>query len=291
MGARDFLNSPAEAGPSALTREFEFQGRDFDRVRDMIYRCAGIHLAGNKQHMVYSRLSRRLRHHNIRSFTEYLDRIDRDAAFQSAEAQEFVNALTTNLTSFFREAHHFPILAEYLGSLPGPARIWCNAASTGEEPYSLAMTMIEAARGRPAGNLLATDIDTHVLGIAEQGRYDIAGARGCGEERLKRHFLRGTGENSGKVRVRPELQRMIRFGRVNLLDEDWPLVREFGTPLDVVFCRNVMIYFDRATQKRVLERIAAVLKPGGLLFAGHSESFTDVSTALTLRGQTVYVRR
>jgi chemotaxis protein methyltransferase CheR len=290
MGARDSLNPPAGA-PGVDAREYEFRDADFTRVRSMIYRQAGINLNDNKQNMVYSRLSRRLRANAMQSFGQYLDRIDSDATFAASEVQEFINALTTNLTSFFREAHHFPVLEEFVRGLSGPAKVWCAAASTGEEPWCIAMTMVEAAGARPPGSLLATDIDTNVLTTAQRGSYRLEAAQACGEARLRRFFLRGRGDNEGMVRVRPELAQLVRFAQVNLLDDDWGLVRNFSAQLDAVFCRNVMIYFDRKTQKQILERIAALLRPGGLLFVGHSENFTDCHDALTLRGKTVYQRR
>jgi len=295
MGARDLTATTAIVGRTAGddTREYEFHAQDFERVRKLIYQRAGINLSDHKQNMVYSRLSRRLRTHGMPSFAQYLDRFETDAAFGSAEAQEFVNALTTNLTSFFREAHHFPVLEEFLRALPAGAapKIWCAAASTGEEPYSIAITMAEAAGNRPPGALLATDIDTNVLATAGRATYRIDAAQACGEARLRRFFLRGKGGNDGMVRVRPELAGLVRFGQLNLLDDDYALVRGFGAQLDAVFCRNVMIYFDRKTQKEILRRIVQVLRPGGLLFVGHSENFTDCHDCLTLRGKTVYQRK
>jgi chemotaxis protein methyltransferase CheR len=293
MGARDHL-SDARA---ALTvnndaRLFELSTRDFDRVRRMIYGLAGIDLNASKQNMVYSRLSRRLRALGIQSFEHYLDRLEGDPQFTMAERQEFVNSLTTNLTSFFREQHHFPVFADFLGrGLAGkPPRIWCAAASTGEEPFSIAITVVEALGDSSAARILATDIDTQVLACASRGVYHDQAAQVCGPHRMRRFFLRGTGSNAGMVRVRPEVVRLIEFGHLNLLEPDWPLLKRFGLPLDAVFCRNVMIYFNRATQKDVLKRIAGVLRPGGLLFAGHSENFTDCREWFVLRGKTVYER-
>lgn len=293
MGARDPLSSTAARPAGEETREYEFHAKDFERVRRLIYQRAGINLSDHKQNMVYSRLSRRLRVHGMGSFGQYLDRFESDAQFGSDEAQEFVNALTTNLTSFFRESHHFPVLEEFLRGLPAGSepRIWCAAASTGEEPYSIAMTMREAAGTRPAGALLATDIDTNVLATASRATYKLEAAQACGEARLRRHFLRGKGENDGMVRVRPELTQLVRFGQLNLLDSEYTLVRNFSAQLDVVFCRNVMIYFDRKTQKEILRRIVQLLRPGGLLFVGHSENFTDCSESVALRGKTVYLRK
>jgi len=296
MGARDALNEVARSDLSDLAaadaREYAFSQRDFDRVRQLIYARAGISLNDSKQNMVYSRLSRRLRATGVDAFPEYLDRIESDAGFAATEVQEFVNALTTNLTSFFREAHHFPILTEFLAAhAAGPAlRLWCAAAATGEEPYSIAMTLLEALGANANARLLATDIDTNVLAQARRGVYRLDAVRACGDVRQRRFFLRGKGGNEGMARVRPEVERMVEFVQLNLLQPTWEAQRGFATTLDVVFIRNVMIYFDKATQRRILERIAGVLRKGGLLFVGHSENFTENRTHFALRGKTVYER-
>jgi chemotaxis protein methyltransferase CheR len=275
----------ALATPADAAHEFTFGNADFERVRRLIYQRAGISLHDGKRAMVYSRLSRRLRETGDRSFAAYLDALERaSGAAAEAEWQEFVNCLTTNLTSFFREEHHFHALADALKPLAGkPLRLWCNAASTGEEPYSIAMTLQEAGAG--TARLLATDIDTKVLATAQRGVY-AADARGLAPQRLQKHFLRGKGANSGFIRAKPELARMIEFRTFNLMAPAWSL----GEPFDMVFCRNVMIYFDHATQRKVLERIHGVLKPQGLLFVGHSENFTDSRDLFQLRGKTIYQR-
>lgn len=294
MGARDQFAPIAVRKAKGPSDEFEYKflQRDFERVRRLIYQRAGISLSEQKHNMVYSRLSRRLRFHGIASFTQYLDRLEAGGQFGAAEWQEFINSLTTNLTSFFREPHHFAVLEEFLrsSSTKEPPRIWCAAASTGEEAYSIAITMAEAAGTASPGSLLATDIDTKVLASAKQATYALEAAQVCGAKRLRRFFLRGAGSNEGKVRVRPELVRLIQFAPLNLRDERWPRVQEFSSRLDVVFCRNVMIYFDRKTQKEILQRIVEVLRPGGLLFVGHSENFTECTGSLSLRGKTVYQR-
>jgi chemotaxis protein methyltransferase CheR len=267
--------------------EFAFGPADFERVRTLIYERAGISLNPGKQAMVYSRLSRRLRELGHRSFGSYLQSLENttgDSAEQ--EWQEFVNCLTTNLTSFFREEHHFHALAQELQLRRGqPVRIWCNAASTGQEPYSLAMTALEALGSQPGVTILCSDIDTNVLVTADRGVYS-ADSRGLTSERLHRHFLRGTGGNAGFIRVKPELRKLVEFRALNLMDNRWSL----GDPFDLVFCRNVMIYFDAPTQRRVLERMHAVMKPKGLLFAGHSENFTEAKDLYRLRGKTIYER-
>ncbi len=265
------------------SKEFEFTARDFERVRSLIYKKAGIALAESKQEMVYSRLARRLRATGIASFVTYLDKLEQGGDAEEWEA--FTNALTTNLTSFFREAHHFPILAEHLKKAKGPIEIWCSAASTGEEPYSIAMTACEAFNTlTPPVRIIATDIDTNVLNTGANGVYSIDRLDKMSPERAKKFFLRGKGEREGLVRVRPELRQMITFKQVNLLADNWGI----NTQFDVIFCRNVMIYFDKPTQGKILDRFAPMMKPDGLLFAGHSENFLYVCDAFKLRGKTVY---
>jgi chemotaxis protein methyltransferase CheR len=254
-------------------------------VRQLIYQRAGISLNAGKQAMVYSRLTRRLRENGQRSFADYLSWLERSGS--DAEWQEFVNCLTTNLTAFFREDHHFQALVQDLRARAArPIRIWCSAASTGEEPYSIAMTAVEALGASAPVRLVCSDIDTRVLATAQRGIYP-ADSRGLDPERLRRHFLRGTGANAGSIRVRPELVRMIEFRTFNLMSGSYA---SLGEPFDMVFCRNVMIYFDHPTQRRVLERIHGVLRPGGLLYVGHSENFTDSRDLFRLRGKTIYER-
>ena len=264
-------------------RIFEFTPRDFARVRTLIYKQAGISLGESKQEMVYSRLARRLRAKGMNTFEEYLDGLE--GGRDSEEWVAFTNALTTNLTSFFREAHHFPILAEHLRNMTAPLSIWCSASSTGEEPYSIAMTACEAfGTLTPPVSIVATDIDTNVLETAANGVYPIERIDKMAQDRVKRFFQRGRGERSGMVRVRPELRQLVTFKPLNLLASSWPLCGAF----DVIFCRNVMIYFDKPTQSQILARFVPLMKPDGLLFAGHSENFMYASDAFKLRGKTVY---
>ncbi|MDD2544905.1 MAG: methyltransferase domain-containing protein [Burkholderiaceae bacterium] len=278
--------SGAAPRSSQQSREFLWTDADFSRVQALIYQRAGISLHDGKHAMVYSRLSRRLRETGHDSFQDYLGWLENH---DGPEWQEFVNALTTNLTAFFREQHHFEILAGLLHSKPATTswRVWCSAASTGEEPYSLVMTAFEALGLNASFKLTASDIDSRVLATAAQGIYRTENLKGLSTERLQRFFLRGKGGNDGMVRVRPELRRVIDFINVNLIRDDWP----FRDPFDVVFCRNVMIYFDAPTQRKVLERIHRVLKPGGMLFVGHAENFSESRDLFTLKGKTVYERR
>jgi chemotaxis protein methyltransferase CheR len=265
-------------------REFAFTKEDFERVCRMIYDYAGISLKPSKQDMVYSRLARRLRANGIDNFRDYLALLERG---NGVEWEEFVNSLTTNLTSFFREPHHFPLLAEHAIKQKGrqPLALWCSAASTGEEPYSIAMTMVDAFGSfTPPVSIVATDVDTHVLGKAEEGVYPMESIEKLDADVVKRFFLKGTGARSGFARVRPELRAMIVFRQLNLLSNNWPI----RGPLDAIFCRNVMIYFDKETQLKILQKFAPLLKPDGLLFAGHSESFHNATHLFHLRGKTVY---
>jgi chemotaxis protein methyltransferase CheR len=282
--AIDIERSPS-AGAEAMSQEFAFSAADFERIRKLIYQRAGISLHTGKQAMVYSRLTRRLRETEHRSFSTYLNWLENSqGAASDQEWQEFINCLTTNLTSFFREEHHFQILADELKTrATQPLRLWCNAASTGEEPYSLAMTVAEALGLQANIKISCSDIDTKVLQVASQGTYPLE-SRGLSQDRLKRHFLRGKGANQGLIRIKPELARWIEFRTLNLMDTRWNL----GDPFDFVFCRNVMIYFDAPTQRKVLEGIHGVMKPGGLLFVGHSENFTESKDLFHLRGKTVY---
>ena len=288
--ARPPASAGASSGPGGDT-EFSFATADFDRVRELIYQRAGISLHAGKQAMVYSRLSRRLRETSHRSFGSYLQWLQANTGpAGDTEWQEFINCLTTNLTAFFREEHHFHALVDDLKARSGkPLRIWCSAASTGEEPYSIAITALEALGSAAQLRIVASDIDTKVLATAQRGVYGVD-ARGLSPERLQRHFLRGKANNAGFMRAKPELVRMIEFRPFNLMSRSWGGAGGLGEPFDIIFCRNVMIYFDGPTQRQVLQQMHAVLKPGGLLYVGHSENFTESRDLFALRGKTIYAR-
>ena len=267
------------------TREFAFTQQDFDHIRALIYKHAGISLGPHKFDMVYSRLARRLRVRQLNRFADYLRLLE---SGDQQEWEAFVNSLTTNLTAFFREQHHFPLLAEHIrknAMHKHPVTLWCCAASTGEEPYSMAMTMADLYDSMtPPVKILASDLDTNVLAKGEAGVYPLERLEKLPPETVKRFFLKGAGTNAGQARVRPELRDMISFRQINLLDDHWPI----RGPLDAIFCRNVMIYFDKPTQRRILEKFVPLLRPEGLLFAGHSESFAHAADLFRPRGQTVY---
>lgn len=265
-------------------REFQFTDHDFECVRKLIYAHAGINLSSAKKDMVYSRLGRRLRATGLTSFREYLGLLETD---DHKEWESFVNALTTNLTAFFREPHHFPLLAEHVQRVRHrrPISLWCSAASTGEEAYTMAMTMVECFGSfTPPVHILATDLDTHVLQAAQAGVYPLERVEKLSAEQLRRFFLKGSGRNAGYVQVRKELRDMITFRQLNLLDDKWPI----RGPFEAIFCRNVMIYFDKITQRKILEKFVPIMHHDALLFAGHSESFQHAADLFHIRGRTVY---
>lgn len=266
-------------------REFNFTFDDFERIRRLIYSYAGINLNPTKHNMVYSRLARRLRATGKSSFSEYLSWLEREDT--SGEWQAFVNALTTNLTSFFREPHHFDTLSQYLRQHRDKNRIrlWCAACSTGEEAYSIAMIAAEAYNSfTPPVEIIASDLDTNVLAIAQQGVYSNDRLEKMSKYRISKFFLKGKNKNEGKVRICTELRNLVKFQQFNLLDKEWSL----SGPFDAIFCRNILIYFDKVTQLKVLHKITRLLTPDGLLFVGHSESLLHASHMLRLRGKTVY---
>ncbi|MES1931149.1 chemotaxis protein CheR [Salinisphaera shabanensis T35B1] len=266
-------------------RDLLLTPEDFECVRTLIHARAGISLAPHKTEMVYSRLAKRIRVLGHTRFRDYLSMLQADASH--VEWEHFVNALTTNLTSFFREAHHFPLLAAHAKARSAPLKVWTCAASTGEEPYSIAITLAEAlGANQRAASILATDIDTRAIEVAQRGIYSMNDVSKMSSERLQRFFLKGTGEREGMVRVQPSLSQNITFRVLNLLDSNWNI----DGPLDVIFCRNLMIYFDKPTQARLLERFAGLLREDGLLFAGHSENFSNITQSLRLRSHTVYER-
>jgi chemotaxis protein methyltransferase CheR len=267
-------------------QEFPFNAADFEQVRRLIYARAGISLNDSKMPMVYSRLARRLRELALPDFSSYLAMLQANPG--AAEWQAFTNALTTNLTYFFREAHHFQALAKLAPqwhARRGRVKVWCSASSTGEEPYSIAMTLTETLPGKPVpASVVASDLDTNVLRTASDGIYPLDRLQKLSIEQKRRHFLRGKGQHEGLARVRRELRDMIEFVQINLLEAPWPLNDRY----DAIFCRNVMIYFDKPTQRRLLERFAPLLQDDGRLFVGHSEHLGHVADLYEHCGHTVY---
>lgn len=276
------MNAAVSEGVAGSAREFPFGAEHFRTISEHVYRFSGIRLPEGKREMVYARLARRLRALGINSFDDYV----RFLELEPAEWEHCTNALTTNVTAFFREEHHFLVLAAQARALARPGetfRVWSAGCSTGEEPYTIAMCLAEAIPGADF-RVIATDLDTQVLASAREGIYPMQSVLRLSEARQRRFFLRGCGRFLGSARVRPELARHVGYTRLNLMDAEWPMERG----LDAIFCRNVMIYFDKPTQRRLVERYAALLRPQGLFFAGHAESLLDQGRHFRLRGQTVY---
>jgi chemotaxis protein methyltransferase CheR len=272
-------------------REFPFTERDFQCLREMVRSYAGIVLSDAKHDMVYSRLAKRLREIKCPNFEAYCRLLSND---HGEEFTNFINAITTNLTAFFRENHHFLYLAQtalphLVSARAGERRLrlWSAGCSTGEEPYSIAIVLNEYPF--PAHwdvKLLATDLDTNVLQSSQRGIYAKERINGLSQERLRRFFERGKGGNAGFVRVKPLLKALIHFQQLNLMKE-WPL----KGPFDVIFCRNVVIYFDKDIQHRLFDRFADLLTDDGYLFVGHSESLYRVTERFELIGSTIYRKR
>jgi chemotaxis protein methyltransferase CheR len=271
-------------------REFAFGDEDFEALRRLVKQLTGINLTDQKRELVYGRLSRRLRALNLTTFRDYRQILQED----SDELVNFCNAITTNLTSFFRENHHFEYLRDNVllkraqdANSTRRIRIWSSACSTGEEPYSIAMTVHEALSDvrRWDIKILATDLDSEVLNRAQRGVYGPDRVQGFDPRRLDRFFSRAGDKGGLAYRVNPDVSALITFKQLNLMHE-----LPMKGPLDVIFCRNVVIYFDKDTQRELFARMAKLQRPGDLLFLGHSESLFKVSNDYALIGKTVYRR-
>jgi chemotaxis protein methyltransferase CheR len=268
-------------------REFRFTKQDFDLLRRLVNEQTGITLSDHKQEMLYSRLSRRLRALNLDSFSNYYHLLKEEGG---EELVHFINAVTTNLTAFFREPHHFSFLAQQLFPKlmeekhdTKRIRIWSAGCASGEEPYSIAIVVKEFFPYDWDVKILATDLDSSMIERGGRGIYEAERVNGIAEERLSRWFRKGKGVQAGKVHISPELQEMVVFKQLNLM-HPWPL----QGPLDIIFCRNVVIYFDKATQRVLFDRFANLLKLDGFLFVGHSENLFQLTTRFQLQQQTIY---
>jgi chemotaxis protein methyltransferase CheR len=273
------------------TGEFVLSDAEFSRICELVREHSGIALGDAKRQMVYGRLVRRLRALRLPSFAEYLLLLERG---EPLELQEFTNAITTNLTSFFRESHHFEYLADKLLPAIAPAarasgrlRIWSSACSTGEEPYSIAMVLREqqALLNGIDAKILATDLDSNVLATAEEGMYPAERLQQMASSRAREFFREGAGPLQGSVKVSPALRQLITFKQLNLM-HDWPM----RGPFDIIFCRNVVIYFDVETKRTLFQRMAEMQPPGAILFLGHSENLYRINDRYELIGRTIYRR-
>lgn len=270
----------AQSRLESLPREFEFTEEDFAAIRALVAERAGISLSEAKRDMVYVRLSRRLRALGLTRFADYLARVRSD----ERELEAFINALTTNLTYFFREPHHFEHLRTWLGQRSG-ARLWSAGCASGEEAYSIAMTACEVwGRLDPPIDILATDLDTQVLEEARSGIYAAERLEAIDHGLRSRYFVALA---DGRWQIRAELRALVRFSRLNFVETPWPV----QGPFNAIFCRNVLIYFDRQTQRNVLERFVPLLRPGGYLYLGHSENLLYASEAFEPLGRTIYRRK
>ncbi len=270
--------------------QYEIGDLEFNRFREIIYREAGIKLTDLKKTLVQARLSRRMRSLGLGTFSQYysylVDNYDEEKIF-------FINSITTNKTDFFREEKHFDylrkvILPQYGSEGRREIRLWSAGCSTGEEPYSLAITLLDYYDDGPMPDIriLATDIDTQVLATAQNATYDSDRVSCIPEDMLKRFFRRGVGSLQGQYRLKESVTGLVSFRRLNLLSESYPMKRAF----DIIFCRNVIIYFDKPTQVELFRRFSRYLKNDGYLFIGHSENITSFSRDFVLQGHTIYRR-
>lgn len=274
---------------AAAHQDFAFSETQFNQLRKLIAQVTGISISDTKRELVYGRLARRLRALNLSSFDAYLSMLNTD---NSVELEHFTNAITTNLTSFFRERHHFDYLSEeflpYLlrkRSVGKRLRFWCAGCSSGEEPYSLAITLANALGTTSTwdAKILATDLDSNMVAHAAQGLYDETRVEDLADDVVKKWFRRCEGEHAEKFKIHPALRKFITFKQHNLMGY-WPM----RGPFDVIFCRNVVIYFDKQTQASLFEKYAELLADDGRLIVGHSESLYRVTTRFKLLGKTIY---
>ena len=289
------LSAPAKSDPAAAGSNGPvLQTAEFEFLRRFVLEHCGISLGDHKHQLVQGRLQRRLRALRLKGFAEYCDVLRHDP---QSELGELASAISTNVTSFFREVHHYELLENEL--LPAwlahkqragdRLRIWSAGCSSGEEPYALAMVLAEAlARNNSTldAKILATDLSPQALATASKGVYPLDRLGGISAERCRRWLLRGTGEYEGLASVHPQLRELVTIQPLNLL-HDWPM----SGPFDAIFCRNVVIYFDQPTKQRLFRRYAQLLPVGGYLFLGHSESLHGINDDFELIGRTVYRKR
>ncbi len=268
-------------------KEFKFTQDDFDYLRNVVKKETGIISDKGKYTMYYSRLSRRLRKLKLADFAAYRQYLADNLATESIE---LVNAVTTNLTAFYREEHHFDFLAETIiadkiKNNDKVLRIWSAACSTGEEPYSIAMTLIDTIKDIKQWDIkiYATDIDSNVVKTAKSGIYGVDRIDSLDAKRIKSHMKKGSGSNVGFIKMNDDTKAFIRFNQMNLL-KTWPI----NEKMDAIFCRNVVIYFDKETKISLADRFYDQLKPNGYLIMGHSESLHGISEHYKLLGKTVY---
>jgi chemotaxis protein methyltransferase CheR len=273
----------------AAEPELQLTDRELARIVKLVYDRSGITLHEGKRPLVMARLQKRLRTHRLASFTAYLELVERDRT--GDELVLLLDAIATNHTYFFREEQHFKLLAsqvvpEWQAAQPaGPLRLWSAACSSGEEPYTMAMTLADLPSPIPFG-IVASDMSTKVLATAKSGVYKMSAVESLPRDVLRRHFERGVGAQEGSARVAASVRRHVSFQNLNLLE-----IGDLGERFDVIFCRNVMIYFDKRVQQRVVSMLERHLKPTGYLFVSHSESLNGVAHSMRWVAPAVYTRR
>lgn len=276
--------APTMPAPPTLLGEAPLSGAHFTRIATLLHEHAGIRLREGKEGLVRARLAKRLRALGLTDFDAYLAHVESERS--RAEFTEMVDALTTNKTSFFREHAHFAVLRDdVLPASPGPVRLWSAGCSSGEEAYTLAMVLHEALGTAAAAQarILATDISHRVLAVAKAGRYPAETLADVPPS-LRQQYWRAI-DGDARYEAGPALRQVVQFGRLNLM-APWPM----RGPFDAIFCRNVMIYFDKDTQQRLVERYRQLLRPGGYLFVGHSESLTGLAHQFRYVQPAVYAR-
>ena len=260
-----------------LPEEKDFKQQEFNYIKDLVLNHTGIILTDNKKSMVYGRIVRRLKQLNIPSFKSYCDLLQDP---NSVEFKSFINSITTNHTFFFREPHHFDflediILKDFISENKKSINIWSSACSKGHEPYSIAYTLINSKYKINKYSILATDLDSSVLDTAKKGVYKLDEIKDLSLEIKKNMFLKGGGENKDFVKIQQHLMKDIQYQEINLI-KDWKVNDTF----DVIFCRNVAIYFDKPTKEKLFEKLIHKLNPGGYLMIGHSEGLTGAGLKL-----------
>ena len=273
-------------------KKIALSDEEFTKLRDLVYKISGISLSETKRELVISRFSRRLKALKLKSFSDYHNLLVSPSGF--TEVQNFINSITTNKTDFFREAHHFDFLVSkiipaLLTKNKRIVKIWSAACSTGEEPYTIAMVMSKhfVEKYNIPVKILATDIDTNVLTVASKGVYDSSIVSVLPEEYMKKYFLRGKDESNGLYKVKDFVRKMVTFKQLNFVATDYPI----STTFDVIFCRNVIIYFNPETKRRVVNKLYRYLNPGGYIMMGHSETLFDMVDGLTYLKNTVYQKK
>lgn len=273
-------------------KKISLSDAEFEKLRDLVFKVSGISLAQTKKELVVSRFTKRVKALKLQSFSDYYDLLVSSSGF--SEVQNFINSITTNKTDFFREAHHFDFITstfipQVVASGKRVVRVWSAACSTGEEPYTIAMVMAKhlvEPYNIPV-KILATDIDTSVLKTAARGVYESGVLNTVPEEYMKRYFLRGKGESLGLFKIKDEIKQMVTFKQLNFIAPEYPITSTF----DMIFCRNVIIYFNPETKKLVVNRLFRYLNDGGYIMMGHSEALFNMIDGLVYLKNTIYQKK